>query len=324
MKQSVYALLIALSLAGFACSVQAQDAASDEKHRERKGRSLFNRPAKDGPAEQYLYASSLRDTAHLIRAGRQFNALVRSWPDSPEAPAAQAALAEVLEARRRYEAAFEEYQYLVDHYRNLFPFKDVIERQFSIAETVTTARRRVLGLPVFASPERAIPMFEKIVENAPRWERAPEAQFRVGNIHERNRDDDLAAAAYETVMIRYSDSSLAGDAEFRMARCLYRLSESSPNDVGACEEAGMALARYLDSRPGHPGHDQAFECLGRIKKRLADQLYEQARYYDRIAKKPEAARRAYRKLLERFPDAEQSAVARARLKELADDEGKKR
>ena len=50
--------------------------------------------------------------------------------------------------------------------------------------------------------------------------------------------------------------------------------------------------------------------------RQTAQAFARAEFYDRVRGKPEAAALAYRRFLERFPDAAEAPRARARLAEI--------
>ena len=77
----------------------------------------INGPKKDTAAEQFKYAASLESEESWKGAKKAYDALVREWPTSPEAPKAQKALADIcLGKLLDSEAAFVEYRYLLDFY----------------------------------------------------------------------------------------------------------------------------------------------------------------------------------------------------------------
>jgi outer membrane protein assembly factor BamD (BamD/ComL family) len=288
------------------------------KARVKRGTPWLLHPQKASAAAQNQYARGLYDQGRLRKAAKAYLALVYAWPDSAEAADAQLAYAQILEKRGDYTKAFDEYQYLIDHYAGHFDYLFIVERQFMIANYMMTARRgKVLFLPGFAAPERALPMLEKILENAPSWEKAAHAQFNIGLIHEQSdRDLELAVAAYELVQNRYGSSEFAAPAAFRAGQCLYRLYLKHPNDEGACNAARMALIQFIRAYPEDDSAPAARAGLRDLDARQATLALDRARYYDRILKRPAAALIAYTDCAQRFPATDQARQARARMEEL--------
>lgn len=312
------AVLCAIAL--FLPAVRAQEMefkAELEGLPEKKRPGIFHRPAKDSPASQLEYANRLLDTGKPRKAMKQYCALVHEWHDSPEAVTAQMACAELLEERRSYFRAFDEFQYLIDNYTGRFPYEQAIEHQFRIAHYLMTAKRcKFFIFPGFSAPERSLPLFEKIVQNAPDWDRTHQAQFFIGLIHEQIRQYGPAIKAYETVQYRYPDSYSAAESSFRRAYCLYITANTRPRDEAGCRNAVSALARFLRDYPGNENADIAQKYLYKLKKRLAAMHYERAVFYDRIAKRPQAALITYSDFIKKFPSSDMAAQANKRIEAL--------
>jgi len=283
----------------------------------KRGTTWLVKPQKATANEQLTYAGELRLEGRLRAAYKAYNALVYAWPDSALAVTAQVACAEVLVERRDYAKAFEEYQYLIDRYMGQFDYNAVLDKQFGIANHLMTTRRgQFLFFPGFEAAERALPLFAKIVENAPSWDKAPQAQFNIGMIHEKDKDWTDATTAYEVLQNRYETSPWAEPAGFHEAYCLYRDSQDRPNDENACNAARAALVRYLRTYPSGSDVPQARESLNALNTRFANLVYERARYYDKIARRPASALVAYRDFVKRFPNSELAETAKARIQAL--------
>ena len=69
------------------------DGLDDLPKPEKKDTSWFLHVSRDTPAEQLAYAQQMEAEGSLRAARRGYDALVREWPASPEAPKAQLALA---------------------------------------------------------------------------------------------------------------------------------------------------------------------------------------------------------------------------------------
>ena len=279
----------------------------------------LSRPTQKNPAAQLAHAEQLMDQQHYRKAGRAFRALVMTWPGSVEAPLAQWYYARTFDKRGKLQAAFDEYQVLMDNYSGRFAnYDEVLTRQFEIAKTVMNTRRgRMLFLPGFEAPERAIPLFEKIIQNGPRSPFAPEAQFLIGEAYEKSFQYELAVVAYIATLHRYPLSPFAEHAAFGRARSLYAISRDYPNDQQAIDEAWAGIMVFLRSFPGSDYAPEAITMRDGLLVRKSEAVFKIADYYDRIAKRPEAARESYADFLRQFPESALSDKARERMIELA-------
>jgi outer membrane protein assembly factor BamD (BamD/ComL family) len=268
-------------------------------------------------SQQLEWASELRRTGKVRAARKAFDALVRQWPDSREAALAQLDCAQLIEGGGSLLEAFDQYQYLVVYYPHGFPYESVIERQYAIAQAIMTNRYGAfLFFRGFASPERARPLLEQVLRNAPTWTNAPQAQFDLASIDERNRDYEAAITAYEAVVLRYPGSPIAPEAAFRQAECSVALSRRSPQSREIREEACAALARSIHAYPEHSGASKAREDLADLERKQALFLYEQGQYYDNIVKNPAAALVVYREFLRKFASSDLAAAVSNRVVEI--------
>ena len=285
---------------------------------ERKQPGFFHHPAKKSPSEQLVYARALRDEGRLRRARNEYLALVCTWHGSPEAPKAQMEYAEVLEKRGEAAEAFDEYQYLIDNFAGSFPYGEVLDRQYRIANQLLTTKSRFLWIfDTSAALETVRPMFEKIVVNGPNGSHAAESQFNVGWIDEQTDSPEQAIAAYEAVCLRYPESEVAANAAFREGFCLYSLAKRDRQDEQAALRARMHLRLLLQKHPDHKDAAATAEHMKELEARLAKLAYERALFYARdSAEHPKAALIAYTDFVNKFPAASQADAARKCIAEL--------
>ncbi len=289
----------------------------EKKAAVKRGVHWYRHPVRPTPDEQERYAASLHKANRLRESANAYQALVYAWPDSPQAAAAQLSLAGIQQERQRYDKAFDEYQYLIDNYAGKFSYIEVVERQFQIANHLMSAKRgQFLIFPGFEAPERALPLFEKIIRNAPSWEKAPLAQLNIGMIHEANHDPEEAIAAYEVLLNRYPGSSWAPGASYHQACCLEELSNDRPNDESALNAARSALVDFIRTYPDNSGVPDARLRLDRLNIRRERMAFERAYFYDRLAHRPEAALQSYEDFVKRFPSSESTPLARERIEVL--------
>jgi tetratricopeptide (TPR) repeat protein len=284
----------------------------------KRGFHLFVRPKKNAPEAQWEHVQALVHDNQARAAANQALALRIWWPHSPEAPRAQMLYARLMERRHNPQAAFDAYQYLLEHYVGRFEFNDVIDRQMQIAKTLMeTKKGKFLFLPGFAAPERAIPLFEKIAASAPEGRYAAEAYYLTGVANERTFEYDKAIEAYFTALNRFPTSEFAEKSAFAQSRCHIQVSNDAPNDNRALDTARAACTLFLQRYPDSE-HRAAIEAdLARLHDRQVRNAYALANYYDHILRKPAAALIEYKTFVALYPEAEQTPAARLRIEQLA-------
>lgn len=305
-------------------------AAEDKKEAAKQARHDLSwwehyRPAEATPATQLTWVNELKDTGHTIRASKACLALVNAWPESPQAPVAQLIYCRLLEQRGKPAKAFEEYQFLVEAYAGFFPYDEVMDRMYAIANGIATRDRYFLFIK-FKAPEEAIPLFEKLIRNGTQWKRAAELQFRIARIYEDTRQYDLAVAAYGTYHQRYPMSPLAEQALFGQGRCCYTYSRENPLALDLHENAVAVLQGFLDWYPYSDMAAEARTYLTELQRALAGGLYGQAALYDKTARftgdkqkrhaSLVAARICYERVIDEFPHSEWAGRAHARITEI--------
>ncbi len=331
MKRTIYILMLCTAIGLVSPIAWAQDSyrpdnfeppsATEKSDRiQRKRPGFFHRPKEDSAPEQFAYAADLEKRGRLRSAKSAYNDLVHRWHDSAEGPKAQLRIAHILYDQGKYNKAFKEFQYLVEYYSGRFKYNEVLDRQLRIANQIMGDRwGDILFLPGFEAPERALPLLEAIVANAPNWEKTAGVRLSIGLIYEEIGDLDEAIGAYADVEQHHAGTAEAENAAFRRCHCLYILSKKAPRDEKRCRDALSALASFLARYKQSEKQEEAEELLNILNKRLANMYFERARFYDEIAKRPESALIAYRDFLKRFPSSDKAQIAYARTEALKQD-----
>jgi len=315
-------LLVALPGAG-----RAEDAPKAETGPARHKLSWWEhyRPAEATPETQLAWINELKAAGHTIRASKACLALVNAWPESPQAPVAQLTYCRLLEERGKPAKAFEEYQFLVEAYAGFFPYDEVMERMYAIADGIATRDRYFLFVK-YHSPEDAIPLFERLIRNGTQWKRAAELQFRIARIYEKTEQFDLAIESYGLYHQRYPMSPLAEQALFGQARCCYEYSLRNPVALDLRENAVAVLQGFLDWYPYSDMAAEARVYLTELQRDLAGGLYGQAELYEKTARhagdRPKrhaslvAARICYERVIAEFPSSPPADQAKERIMEI--------
>jgi tetratricopeptide (TPR) repeat protein len=281
----------------------------------RKEPSMFMRPGAKTPALQLERARKFESRGKRSSALDAYQDLIHTWHNAPEALPAQQAIARLYEQRKRYERAFLEYQYLLVHFSGRCPYREIVERQYALANHLDAPRRNFLGLQM-NSAEESRRRYEQIARNAPNWIRTPDVLLKVGACFESDEELPAAADVYARLQARYPASSAAPLAARREVECRYSLSIRYPKDDALCSKAITAADAALQAYPTHPDRAQFAAWREELGDRQADSVYQRAVFYDTFRKQPQAALVAYREFLRQFPGSKRVAAVRERIRQL--------
>jgi len=278
---------------------------------------VFHHPDKESAEEQLALSQEQEHGGKLRSAKNSYNALIHEWHDTEEAVKAQSRLAHILFQQGKYKKAFKEFQYLVDHYVGQFRYNEVIDYQIKIANHVMGERwGDVLFMPGFKAPERALPLFEQIIINAPNLTVTPAVRLKIAGLYEEMKNYENAIVVYDAVQQYHGLSVEAETALFRKAYCLYVLAKKAPRDEKRCRLALSAFASFLSRYKMSPHRTDSEEYLEDLNIRLSNMYYNRALFYDEVRKRPESALIAYRDFLKKFPGSESAQMVYARIVEL--------
>jgi outer membrane protein assembly factor BamD len=249
-----------------------------------------------------------------IAAYRRF---LKQYPASPLASRAQYRVAELLEARGDLSRAFDAYQTLITRYPDTPEFEKSVTKQVLIANAFLTGKKiSVLGIELIPATDRAEQMFSSIIKNAPFSRNAPIAQFNLGLTYEKQGKLKEAATAYQTVLDKYPNSSIADDALYQIGYIYMRVGESGRSqDLSALVLAKETFEDFLLQFPSSEKAAQARDNLKTIGGRESGDLLEVAKFYDRY-KNYRAAAIYYNDVIRRQPNSPGAATARKRVEEL--------
>ena len=271
------------------------------------------------PAEHLDYAVSLREKGKLTAARKQFDILVKRWPESPQAAEAMQAVGDIYFKQGEDAKAFEAYEELIQrYYTGLKNYDRVLENQYTIAKREMNRKRMRLLFGGYSAPERAIPDLESIIRNAPQWERAPQIQFEIAEAYRANGERVEAIQAYSTLAYRYPDSPFAEKAAFAKIETLKDMVEDTPYSVDLREDAQMAAELFTESYTNSEYASDVVAFTSDLAEQAAKNDFEIADFYERVPDpiKKEAARIYYQKVINEHSDTDYAARAKARLRDL--------
>jgi len=258
------------------------------------------------------------EAAALVQQGRDYEAagntgraisayreVVKKYPVSPSAAAAQFHLAELIEQSGNPSRAFDEYKKFVEGYPQAPEFDQAANAQLAIADDFMQRKRY----------ERADEMYRTILGSAPYAKFAPAAQFKLGQSLESRDEYEQAVAAYQTIIDRYGSSDYADDALYQIGYVQLSEARSRSQDLSAAIDAKNTFEEFLTEYPNSEKAAQARENLDLMTGRESGDIYSIARFYDRN-NNFRAAVIYYADLVRRQPGSENAKVASERIEEI--------
>ena len=278
--------------------------------------SWINGPSRTNAVEQLEYARSCETNESWSSARKAYDALVREWPESPEAPLAQESLARLFhEKEADYERAFREYKYLVDFYPSKCAFDAVAEKMYGIAKAMRE-KGTTFMLVRFENKSEARRAFEAVILRAPGAKYAPEAMLAVGEIREAEGEWDKAVLVYENLRSQHGASEEARTALVREGAARMKLLRDHGYNRARCRDTADFLRMALASGPSSSARAELERWLQEANGLLDDEAWQAARFYDSKTRTRRSAVEAYERFLAENPASAHAQEARSRLAEL--------
>lgn len=237
--------------------------------------------AKNTPQEQFKYAKEILDSGDYKNAHIEFRKLIRHFPESLEAADAQFYIGECLEKMDKLYDAYLAYQKVIDKYAFNTRVDEILERQFKIAETLTSTKDKILGID-FPQYYNAITIYRKIIENAPYNAKfAPLSQYKIGLILKSISDFDEAKKEFEKVISSYPESEWAEAAKFQVAQSASLASLKSDYDQELTKDAKERFQEFLQKHPDAELSQQAQEQIQSLTEKEAEKDFSVGQFYEK-------------------------------------------
>lgn len=258
-------------------------------------------------------------TQQAIAAYRQF---LKDSPASVLASKAQYRVAELLESTGDLSKAFDAYQTLISRYPDTPEFEKSVSKQVLIANEYLAGRKlKFFGMEIVPATDRAEQMYTAILKNAPFSKNAPIAQFNLGLTYEKQGKAREAAAAYQGVLDKYPNNSIADDALYQIGYVYMQIGATGRSqDLSALVQAKNTFEDFLLQYPNSEKAAQARDNLAAIGGRESGDLLTIAMFYDRY-KNYRAAAIYYNDVIRRQPGTKNAKYASERIQVLRSDIG---
>ena len=271
--------------------------------------------AKESPKAQFDYALSFYKEGKLDDAWREFKKLLKEYPKSFEASESQYYLGLIEEARENFYEAYQAYQRLIDKYPFSERIKEVIEREYNIADKFMFGyKRKALGI-ILPVENPAIEIFTKVVENSTYGPLAPKAQYRLGLVLKSLQRYYEAEEAFNKVISNYPDSEWSEPAKFQIASCRAALSRSPDYDQGAAGEAKQKFEEFVRDHPDAVLSLEAEANIAKLNEKEAESSFNTARFYEK-QRSYKAAIIYYNYVVDNYPKSVWAAKSLSKLQEL--------
>ena len=288
--------------------------------------SKFTNPkkiAKQTPKAQLAWALSFYEEKEYPRALQEMEILVRTYPRSAEAAEAQFYAGRSYEALEDYEKAYKAYHTVLKKYPNSARIQEVIEEEYRIANLFYSGKKRkIAGLEILPSYEKAIEIFREVVENAPYGSYAELSQYKIGECYKKVGDYQKAREAFEKLIEDYPKGELVDNAKYQIALVTFKMSRAASYDEEATDKAINEFTKFVQEHPESELVQESQEAVRELKGRKAEKAFEIAEFY---AKQEQlaAAKVYYNEVIERYADSSWASRALEKLTVLEKKEKKK-
>ena len=271
---------------------------------------------KDAPHEQFDWAMRFYDQGDFQRAADEFNRLTSAYPDSDISPEAQYYAGRSYEELGKYYFAFQNYQKTLDNYPYTKRMEEILEREFNIANTFQAeSEPKLMDIELSLSLERAIEIYQKIVETNAFGPLADKSMYRMAECYRRTQKYTESIDAYEKLINDYPESSLIEEAKYQLAYTRYEASLAAEYDQEKTDEALREFKQISMSTAMPQVAEEADKVLSELKEKKAKSLVGIAVFYEK-RHKYKSAMLYYKEVVSRYPDTPSAETASQRIEAI--------
>src|SRR5437667_4357829 len=267
-------------------------------------------------AELFQIGQTAEKEGNMKRAINAYKSLVKRNPKDALAAGALYRAAELQEQMHQYMPAADSFRQLVERYPASPHFEEAIEGQFRIGEIYLNGKkRRVLGIPIASSLDRAVTIFASVVRTAPYGKYTARAQFDIGLAREKQGLNDAALQAYQAVIDKFPDEPVAADAQYQIGYIWITAARTGTKDLAATTNAKIAFQDFLFRYPNSEKVAQTRANLQLLERKQTATSFNVAKFYDK-QKNYRAAVIYYNEVIRQEPGSTESERAKKRIDQL--------
>jgi len=270
---------------------------------------------KDNPKAQFDFAKGFYEEKKYNEALREFKKLLKAYPKSFEASESQYYLGLIEEEQDNLYEAYLAYQKVIDKYPFSERIKEIIEKEFRIAEKfIAGYKRKALGV-VLPVENPAIEILTKVVENSNYGPLAAQAEYKLGLVLKGLERYYEAEDAFSKVISNYPDSEWVSPAKFQVASCRAAVSRGPEYDQGAMQDAKQKFEEFVIEHPDAVLSKDAESNINALKEKEAAASFNIALFYEK-QKAYKSARIYYENVVNNYPGTDWVLKASERLQAM--------
>lgn len=234
-------------------------------------------------AQKYLAeAKKEEDNKRYKKAIKNYKKIAENYPLAVEAPYARFRKAQLHEALNDPFDAFDEYQKLIEKYPDSSYYTQALVRQKEMAFSAAGGQLKnklFWTFDVSMDPTLVVKWLNNVCDNAPFSETAPQAKKILGDyLLKRNRLPE-AIEAYQSLVDNYPNSSLAPEAQLKVAEIYANDRTTGARSYTNITRAQEAYEEFLLRFPGHSLVSKARKGLAEVRSNMVDRKLEIGEFY---------------------------------------------
>jgi outer membrane protein assembly factor BamD len=265
---------------------------------------------------QLAKAMKLEEEKNYEMAAKAYHALVKTWPLSPNSAEAQYRYSTCLLESGEPIKAYKEFQKTIESYPDTPHFEEILKNQYEIGNMFLSGEKlRVWNIPTFPSMDKTVEIYESVIKNGPYSEYAPLAQMKIGFAREKQKSYKAAVESYENLIRKYPKSDLVDDAQFQIGFAYMQAAREADYDQTATRRSITAFQDYLTRYPKSEKIEQAQDNINKLRGEQARGLFNIARFYD-YKDESKSALIYYNEVIQKYPESDLARRARERVEQL--------
>ena len=272
-----------------------------------KNKSFFNYFSDEKIQEDVIWdeATKLFDEKKFKKAGIKFETYYKNFPNNLNSYLAVLMHGHSLMEQEKFEEAFSAYQLCIDNYSNdIKDFDIIMELQYKAATSFMNKKRMTLISGGYKSPELAIPLFEKIINNNPEWSKSSELLFLIGETHKEMENYEEAILVYKKIIYQYSNSLFYEKAFWKHIECLNLLLKKYPNSSEIQDRLLNVSTIYLNNIKVSDNRAKIVKIRNNLYEVKAKKIFDQGEFYKNIMNNDKAAILSFKSMIDNYPKSE--------------------
>lgn len=267
----------------------------------------------------YQQAKAADDAGKVDKAIKLYDQTATRYPFAPSSAQARFREAELLKQKGKVLESFEAYQQLLTRFQGSGLYSTALDRQAAMAQSAADGdiKSGFLGIKSKLSLDKTVEMLGQVRDNAPRSRTASKAQFTIGQLYESKKKHKEAIAAYRQLVREQPDAPEAPEALFRVGEIHVNQADQGNQNRATLDLASEAFNDYLLQYPGHSKNAEARRKIAGLGGREVERTFETAEFYFRTGQL-DSAKIYYRDVVKRSSYGKTHDAAKARLKELGE------